>query len=154
MIEQLKNYYLKLWRLQRKDFFIKHLRLIPYLIIVWIISSFILLTISWSVNKLIHRICFTLILSVIVYFILKSNSYLAKRFQDCWITGIIVFFIRTIPSIRMYLSWLLYIFNYNVFDNDLLLIPTILSILILYTYPIILIIMCFIKWDTWINKFW
>ena len=145
----LDNLWIKIWRMWRKKFFLKHLYMLLLLIILLIIVSWLFVS-CWSGINLLS--CTSMVFMVwllgnlyiiLIPLYLLSNFYLAKRFQDCWICGI-----------RAFVLWILILILSGVINSYLnsLVLYSLLNLLYLL-YPIILIVMCFIKWDTGSNKY-
>ena len=159
----------KIWRIGIKKFIQYHLYMILFIIIIWLIGTGVMYALSASNFFLCwDGVCewFETIISysryitigILIMFFLLSNLLLAKRFQDCWICGI-----------RAFILWILIIlvaiFNLLPFDVDSFLnsLPRVLEVLLAILlsvlsltsllYPIILIVMCFKKWDKSKNKY-
>ena len=146
MKEFLQNLWLKIWRMWRKKFFLRHLYMLLLLIILLITISW--LFVSWWTNYNPYSFIYMIVLfwntSIILipFLYLLSNFYLAKRFQDCWICWVRVFVFWII-----FILWMIFPlwkrFSIFIWLNDIF----------SYTYLILIIIMCLIKWDAGPNKY-
>lgn len=145
---------LKIWRIWRKEFFLKHLHIALYTI-VWLCIFFMAtFLICWDGNDsfackwILRFLDYSLIIIPILYII--SIFYLAKRFQDCWICGVRAFIICLIfPIILVIVLSQLYSNNWV----DLLYLSNLFYPILLCLYLIVFIIMCFVKWNPGPNKY-
>ena len=146
----LSDLWTEIWRMGKREFSSNLLCILWFTVIWYILFVFMFMAAadgpsdSW-VMKILDLFSSGWILS---YFI--SVIFLAKRFQDCWICGVrafllwIVFLIILIclPKILLFYFWGDEYFN------------RIYSFIIgLYLHTIVLIVMCFKKWDEGPNKY-
>ena len=151
-----QNLWIKIWRMWRKQFFLNHLYMILWIIVFSFLFWWAIFLICWDGNdsfgcKIIERLVEDGWLVFIMFFLyLLSNLFLAKRFQDCWICGVWAFILWLLfPTIVLII--LSQLISYN--KIDFIYSSTLFFSILLYIYPIVLIIMCFEKWDAGPNKY-
>lgn len=165
----LSNLWSKIWRIGIKKFMQYHLYMILFIVIIWLIWIGVMYALSafnfflcWDgvcewLETIISFSRYATICILILFYLL-SNFLLAKRFQDCWICGIWAFILWI--SIILVAIFNLLPFDVDSFLNSLprvleVILAILLSVLSLIPilYPIVLIIMCFKKWDKGENKY-